>query len=328
MTITTQLYKPCADIKLFAGSSNKPLAFEIAKLPGVSLAALTIEKFKDGEIYVRIDECVRNRDVYIVQSLSTPVNENLMELLILLDAFKRASVKSITVVMPYMGYARQDRKTAGREAITAKLVADLITTAGAYRVLAVDLHTGQIQGFFNICVDHLRALPIFVRAVKSLNIDRENLIVISPDMGGISRARQFSEALNCQIGVIDKQRTAHNEAVANFMIGDVRGKTCLVYDDMIDTGGTICEAVKLLKEHGAADIYVFATHGIFSGNALERLANAPIQKCIVTNTIAADNDKLPSVIERLSVAPLLAKAIQTIDCGNSMSDLLAKMQNC
>lgn len=326
MTKKFNCLKPTADIKLFAGTSNLPLAQEIAALLGVGLAPVTIKKFKDGEIYVRIDECIRNRDVFILQSLSAPVNENLMELLIMLDAFKRASAKSITVVMPYMGYARQDRKTSGREAITAKLVADLITTAGATKVVTLDLHASQIQGFFNIGVDQLRAMPIFVDYVKSLQIDTDKLVVVSPDMGGIGRARKFAQALKCPIGVIDKHRTSHNEAVANFIIGDVTGKVCFVCDDMIDTGGTICEAVRLLKENGAADIYVFATHGVFSGNAIERLSQAPIQKCIVTNSIDSDKLMLP-IIDCLSVAPLLAKAIQTIDCGDSMSALLERMQN-
>ena len=314
------------NIKIFSGTSNPLLAQDIAHLVGIRLGELSIQKFKDGEIYVRIEECVRGKEVFVIQSLSAPVNENLMELLIILDAFKRASAKNITIVIPYLGYARQDRKTSGREAITAKLVADLLTVAGADRVLSVDMHTSQIQGFFNIPVDHLRALPMFVHYVKNLNLKVQNMVVVSPDMGGITRARKFSQSLKCPIGIIDKHRTAHNEAVANFIIGDVKDKVCLILDDMIDTAGTICEAARILKEHGAGDIYIFATHPVFSQGALEKLSTAPVKECIITDTISLAGIKIPPFVKQVSVAPLLAEAIKTIYCDKSMSALLKKMQ--
>jgi ribose-phosphate pyrophosphokinase len=244
-----------------------------------------------------------------------------MELLIIIDAFKRASAKSITAVIPYYGYARQDRKTSGREAITAKLVADLLTTAGANRVLAMDLHTGQIQGFFNILVDHIYAAPILTNYIKSLNISPDEMVAVSPDMGGANRTRYFAKHLGCPMAIIDKRRDKHNEAIASDVIGDVEGKVCLMFDDIIDTAGTICEASKLLKSKGAKEIYVGATHPVFSGPAIERLGSAPITECIVTNTIPLDMNKMPSNIKQISVAPLLAQAISRIHDDESVSSL-------
>ena len=312
---------PTHDIKLFAGRSNPKLAQEIADCLGTSVGPMVVKNFADGEIYVQVKESVRGDDVFIVQPVCNPVNENLMELLIIIDAFKRASAKTITAVIPYYGYARQDRKTSGREAITAKLVADLLTTAGADRVLAMDLHTGQIQGFFNILVDHIFATPILVNYIKELGIDPDNMVAVSPDMGGANRTRYFAKKLDCPIAIIDKRRDKHNEAIATNVIGDVEGKVCLMFDDIIDTAGTICEASKLLKSKGAKEIYVCATHPVFSGPAVERLGQAPITECIVTNTIPLDMTNMPSNIKQISVAPLLAQAISRIHDDESVSSL-------
>ena len=289
---------PTHDIKLFAGRSNPKLAQEIADYLGTTVGPMVVKNFADGEIYVQVKESVRGDDVFIVQPVCNPVNENLMELLIIIDAFKRASAKTITAVIPYYGYARQDRKTSGREAITAKLVADLLTTAGADRVLAMDLHTGQIQGFFNILVDHIFATNVIVNYIKSLNINPDDMVAVSPDMGGANRTRHFAKKLGCPIAIIDKRRDKHNEAIATNVIGEVEGKVCLMFDDIIDTAGTICEASKLLKNEGAKEVYVCAAHPVFSGPAIERLANAPIKECLVTNSIPLDMDKMPPNIKR------------------------------
>ena len=282
---------PTHDIKLFAGRSNTKLAQEIADYLGTSIGPI-VKNFADGEIYVQVKESVRGDDVFIIQPLCNPVNENLMELLIIIDAFKRASAKTITAVIPYYGYARQDRKTSGREAITAKLVADLLTTAGADRILAMDLHTGQIQGFFNILVDHIFATSILTNYIKSLNIDPDDMVAVSPDTGGVQRTRHFAKSIGCSLAIIDKRRDKHNEAIASHVIGDVKDKICVMFDDMIDTAGTI-----------------------------ERLANAPIKECIVTNTIPLDMSKMPPNIKQLSVAPLLGTAIARIHDDESVSSL-------
>ncbi len=323
MTLLEQekLIYPTHDIKLFTGRANQELTEEIADYLGTSVAPMDIKNFADGEIYVQIKESVRGDDVFIVQPVCNPVNENLMELLIIIDAFKRASAKSITAVIPYYGYARQDRKTSGREAITAKLVADLLTTSGANRVLAMDLHTGQIQGFFNILVDHIFATPVIVDYIKSLKIDPDKLVAVSPDTGGVARTRYFAKELECPLAIIDKRRDRHNEAIADHVIGEVKNKVCVIFDDMIDTAGTICEAAKLLLKEGADDVYVCAAHGIFSGPALQRLEDAPIKEVIVTNTIPTDKNYLPKKIKALSVAPLLGEAISRIHSDESVSSL-------
>ena len=282
---------------------------------------MIIKDFADGEIYVQVKDSVRGDDVFIVQPLCKPVNQNLMELLIIIDAFKRASAKTITAVIPYYGYARQDRKTSGREAITAKLVADLLTTAGCTRVLAVDLHSGQIQGFFNILVDHIFATSILVKYIKGLNLDMDECVAVSPDTGGVQRTRHFAKDLGCPLAIIDKRRDKHNEAIANCVIGDVKGKNCLMFDDIIDTAGSITEAAKLLKKEGAKDIYVCAIHPVFSGPAVQRLTDAPIKEVIVTNTIPLDTEKLPEKIKQLSVANLLGQAISRIHDDESISSL-------
>ena len=312
---------PTHDIKLFSGRSNTVLAQEIADYLGTTVGPMIIKNFSDGEIYVQVQDSIRGDDVFIVQPICNPVNENLMELLIMIDAFKRASAKTITAVIPYYGYARQDRKTSGREAITAKLVADLLTTAGANRVLAMDLHTGQIQGFFNILVDHIYATPILVKYFKDMNIPTEELVAVSPDTGGVQRTRVFAKQLNCPLAIIDKRRARHNEAIADHVIGDIKGKICVMFDDIIDTAGTICEAAKLLVREGAKEVHVCAVHPVFSGPALERLENAPIKQVIVTNTIPLKNDYIPSKITQLSVAPVLGEAISRIHDDQSVSSL-------
>ena len=247
---------PTHDIKLFSGRSNNVLAHEIAQYLGTSLEPITIKDFSDGEIYVQIQDSVRGDDVFVVQPVCNPVNQNLMELLILLDAFKRASAKSITAVIPYYGYARQDRKASGREAITAKLVADLLTQAGATRILAMDLHTGQIQGFFDILVDHIYATPVIVNYVKEIDTKGSELVCVSPDMGGVKRTRALAKQVGAPIAIIDKRRDKHNSAIACNIIGDVKDKVCVMFDDIIDTAGTICEAARMLKEQGAKDVYI------------------------------------------------------------------------
>ncbi|MBR2386481.1 ribose-phosphate pyrophosphokinase [bacterium] len=312
---------PTHDIKIFSGRSNPKLTQEIADYLGTRVAPMIIKNFSDGEIYVQIEDSVRGDDVFIVQPTCEPVNDNLFELLVMIDAFKRASAKTITAVIPYYGYARQDRKTSGREAITAKLVADLLTTAGANRVLAMDLHTGQIQGFFNILVDHIYATPIIVNYIKNLNLDPESIVAVSPDTGGVQRTRVFAKQLNCPLAIIDKRRDKHNVAIAAHVIGDVKDKVCVMIDDMIDTAGTICEASKLLKAHGAREVYVCAAHPVFSGPALKRLDEAPIKEVIVTNTIPLSNDYIPPKITQLSVAPLLGEAISRIHDDQSVSSL-------
>lgn len=313
--------KPTHDIKLFAGRSNTALAREIANYLGTTVGPMVIKNFADGEIYVQVQESVRGDDVFIIQPLCNPVNENLMELLIIIDAFKRASAKTITAVIPYYGYARQDRKTSGREAITAKLIADLLTTAGTNRVLAMDLHTGQIQGFFNILVDHIFSTPVLVDYIKDLKINPDDMVAVSPDAGGVARTRYFAKELECPLAIVDKRRDKHNEAIASHVIGEVKDKVCIMFDDMIDTAGTICGASKLLMEKGAKSVYVCAAHPVFSGPAIERLAASPITEVIVTNTIPLDSAKLPSKIKQLSIAPLLGEAISRIHDDESVSSL-------
>jgi len=316
-----EIINPTHDIKLFAGRSNPKLAQQIADYLGTTVGPMTVKNFADGEIYVQVDESVRGDDVFIIQPVCNPVNENLMELLIIIDAFKRASAKTITAVIPYYGYARQDRKTSGREAITAKLVADLLTTAGATRVLAMDLHTGQIQGFFNILVDHIFATPVLTEYIKKLNIPSDKLIVVSPDTGGVARTRHFAKELDCPLAIVDKRRMKHNEAKADHVIGEVEGKICVMFDDLIDTAGTITEAAKLLVKEGAEKVYVCAAHGVFSGPAFQRLEEAPIEEVIVTNTIPLNEVNVPSKVKQLSVANLLGEAISRIHDDESVSSL-------
>ena len=311
---------PTHDIKLFSGRANPKLAEEIAEYLGTTVGPMVIKNFADGETYVQVQESIRGDDVFIIQPVCSPVNQNAMELLIMIDAFKRASAKSVTAVIPYYGYARQDRKTTGREAITAKLMADLLTTAGANRVLALDLHSGQIQGFFNILVDNIFATLVLVDYMKKKNFKPEELCAVSPDAGGVRRARYFAKEMKCSIAIVDKRRDKHNEAIAEYLIGDVKDKICILFDDIIDTAGTICEAAKLLKKEGAKEVYVCAVHPVFSGLALQRLDEAPIEEVVVTNSIPLA-EGAPKKITQLSVAPILGEAISRIHDDESISSL-------
>lgn len=311
---------PTHDIKLFSGRANPKLAEEIAEYLGTTVGPMVIKNFADGETYVQVQESIRGDDVFIIQPVCSPVNQNAMELLIMIDAFKRASAKTITAVIPYYGYARQDRKTTGREAITAKLMADLLTTAGADRVVALDLHSGQIQGFFNILVDNIFATLPLVDYMKKKNFNPDELCAVSPDAGGVRRARYFAKEMKCPIAIVDKRRDKHNEAIAEYLIGDVQDKICILFDDIIDTAGTICEAAKLLKKSGAKEVYVCAVHPVFSGPALKRLEEAPIKEVVVTNSIPLA-EGAPEKITQLSVAPILGEAISRIHDNESISSI-------
>lgn len=308
-------------LKLFTGNSNPDLAEKISSYLRISLGKSTVSAFADGEILVRIEENVRGMDVFIMQSCCSPVNKNIMELLILIDALKRASSQRITAVIPYYGYARQDRKDQPRVPITAKLVADLITAAGADRVLTMDLHAGQIQGFFNIPVDHLYSTPIMLEHVNN-KMDLTDLVVVSPDAGGVERARAFAKRLKVGLAIIDKRRDAPGMAKVMNVIGDVADKDILILDDMIDTAGTICQSAEALKANGARKILAGCTHAVLSGPALQRLNDAPIDEIIVTDTIPLNGrDKVCKKIVLLSVAPLLGEAIKRIHEEASISSL-------
>ena len=303
---------------LLAGRANPPLAAEIADILGEPAEGATIENFADGEIFVRIDQNARGRDVFIVQP--TVANaDNIMELLLLLDAAKRASAARVTAVLPYFGYGRQDRKDQPRVAIGAKLVANLITAAGADRVVGIDFHQHQIQGFFDIPVDHLYAAPVLMAYFRDKAL--EDLVVVSPDVGSAKMARGFAKRLGASFAIIDKRRPAANVAEVLNVVGDVDGKTCLITDDMIDTGGTIAEAVQALLDMGAKVVYVAATHALLSGKAVERLSNAPLEELVVTNTIAVPEHKQFDRLTVLSVGALLARAITYIHSNESVSQL-------
>ena len=308
------------ELKIFTGNANPALTREICTHLSVPLAKATVKTFSDGEIMVEINENVRGRDVFVVQSTCQPANENLIELLVMIDALKRASAARITAVIPYFGYARQDRKVAPRTPITSKLVADLITTAGAHRVLCVDLHAGQIQGFFNIPVDHLYAAPVVLEDIKARFPG--DLVVVSPDAGGTERARAFAKRLNAGLAIIDKRRSAANVSEVMHIIGDVDGRTCIVVDDMIDTAGTLCQAAAALKAHGAGDVYATATHAVLSGPALERINESCLKEVLVCNTIPTEEKtKECSRLRIVSVANLLAESIRRIHGDESVSSL-------
>lgn len=307
-------------VKLFSGRANPELAEEIASYLGTTLSPIQIKNFSDGETYVQIQESIRGDDVFFIQPTCHPVNEHLMEMLIAIDAFKRASANTINVVIPYYGYARQDRKSVGREAITAKLVADLIATAGADRVIAMDLHTGQLQGFFNIKVDHLYATPVLIDYLRRREL--ENVVVVSPDAGGVERARVFAKKLNAPIAIIDKRRSAHNVAEVYHLIGEVKDRDAIIVDDMIDTAGTICSGARMLKQEGANRIFACAAHPVFSGPAIERLAESPIDEVIVTNSIPLNPEaERLSKVTQLSIARLLGEAIGRIHDDMSVSEM-------
>jgi ribose-phosphate pyrophosphokinase len=307
------------ELRVFSGNANLPLAKEICDHLNIPLGAINLTKFSDGEIYCQILENVRGKDVFVIQPTCSPVNRNLMELLIMIDAFKRSSAARITAVLPYYGYARQDRKDKPRVPISSKLVADLLTAAGTDRILSMDLHAGQIQGFFDIPVDHLYALPVLIEHIRELNIP--NLTVVSPDAGGVERARAFAKRIDADLAVMDKRRTAPNEAEILNVIGQVGGRNIIIIDDMVDTAGTLVNTVLALKKKKAERIFACATHGVLSGPAIERLRNAPIEKIIVTNTVSLDESKILPNMAVLSVAGLLGKAIQSIHEETSVSNL-------
>lgn len=307
-------------IKVFTGNSNPLLAEEICRYLHLPLSQITVRRFSDGEIFVEVGENVRGTDVFVIQPTSPPVNDHLMELLIMIDALRRASARRITAVMPYYGYARQDRKVAPRVPISAKLVADLITAAGAGRVLCMDLHAGQIGGFFNIPVDHLFATPVVLEYLRK-NMEGD-AVIVSPDAGGVERARAIAQRLQCGLAIIDKRRQRANEAKAMHIIGDVKDKLAVVVDDMIDTAGTLTEAARAIMDQGASAVWACATHGVLSGPAFERLSKSPLQQVIVTNTIPVDPEKAASArVTSLSVAKLLGEAIRRIHMEDSVSSL-------
>jgi ribose-phosphate pyrophosphokinase len=306
-------------LEIFTGNANPELAKEIAKNLGIAPGNSVVNTFSDGEIQVKINESVRGADVFLVQPLCYPVNDNLMELLIMMDALKRASAHRITAVVPYYGYARQDRKVRSRDPITAKLVADLITAAGADRVLTMDLHAGQIQGFFDFPVDHLMAVPILAEYFNKMGM--EDLAVVSPDLGGVTRARELANRLGASIAIIDKRRPEPNVAEVMNIIGSVKGKTVIMTDDIIDTGGTITLGAQALLERGAKTVYACCTHPVLSGPAIERIEKSCIKELIVTNTIPLREDKKIDKIKVLSVAPLFAAAINRIHENLSVSTL-------
>jgi ribose-phosphate pyrophosphokinase len=308
------------ELKLISGNSNIPLGKEICDHLGVTLGAVTVSTFSDGEILVRIEENVRGMDVFVVQSCSDPVNKHIMELLIMIDALKRSSARRITAVIPYYGYARQDRKDQPRVPVTAKLVADLITTAGADKVLTVDLHAGQIQGFFNIPVDHLYATPVILNHLRSM--DLKDLVVVSPDAGGVERARAFAKRLNANLAIIDKRREGPNQAKIMNIIGDVDNRDVLLLDDMIDTAGTVAQGAQACADKGARRVLAGCTHAVLSGPALQRLNDSVLDLVIVTNTIPlVGKDQVCKKIKVLSVAPLLGEAIRRIHNEESVSSL-------
>ena len=304
---------------VFAGSSNPELAEGVVRHLGIELGNVKIRSFANGEIYVRYLESVRGADVFIIQSVCSPVNDSLMEMLIMVDAAKRASARTITAVITHYGYARQDKKSAAREPITAKLVADLLTVAGVNRVITMDLHQGQIQGFFNQPVNHLTALPILADYFESLHLD--DLVVVSPDVGRAKACKKLSNMLGAELAIMHKGRPEHNVAEITHVIGNVEGKNCLIADDMIDTGGSITEGAKALIKHGAKSVYVTATHGIFSPPAFDRIDAAPITELVVTNTIPVPEENQHGKLRVLSVAPLFAHALQNVFNDESVSEL-------
>ncbi|MGE3261829.1 MAG: ribose-phosphate diphosphokinase [Bacteriovoracia bacterium] len=314
-----------SQLHIFSGGSNRPLAQKIAESLGVELGRTDLRRFSDKEIFVEIQESVRGRDVYVVQSTCAPVNDNLMELLVMVDALKRASVNSITAVMPYYGYARQDRKVQPRTPITAKLVADLLTAAGVNRVVSMDLHSGQIQGFFNIPFDNLFARPVMLNYIRENllgNANGEDLVIVSPDAGGVERARAYAKKVNAKVAMIDKRRTGPNVAKAMFIVGEVEGHRALILDDMVDTAGTLTEAADTLMKHGAKEVYACATHPVLSGPAIGRLKESCIKRFICTDTIPLSPEALAcGKIESLSVAGILGEAIRRIHFHDSVSSL-------
>lgn len=307
-------------LKIFSGNSNPLLAQEISEYLNLKLGEISISRFSDGEIYVQIKENVRGTDVFLIQSICHPVNDNLLELLIMIDGFKRASADRITAVVPYYGYARQDRKDKPRVPITSRLVADLITAAGAHRILAMDLHAQQIAGFFNIPVDHLFAAPVTLEAIQNLNLD--NLVIVAPDAGAVERARAFAKRLNSDLAIIDKRRIETNKAEVMNVIGDVENKNAFIIDDMVDTAGTLVNAAHAIKNKGSLDVFAACTHPVLSGKAIEKINNSIIKKLLVSNTIPLSPEKAQcEKIQVKSVAKLFAQAIKNIHEESSVSSL-------
>lgn len=309
------------DFLIFSGNSNKSLAESIVSRLGMRLGAATVSKFSDGEIMVKIDESVRGRDVFVVQPTNAPSDSNLMELMVMTDALKRASANTITAIMPYFGYSRQDRASEPRVPITAKLVSNLIATSGVDRVVTMDLHAGQIQGFFDIPVDNLYALPVFYKYMQDNNLCNDDTVIVSPDAGGVARARIYAKKFGMPLAIIDKRRSGPNVAKVMHIIGEIAGKKCILIDDMIDTAGTLTEAAVALMEHGAVSVKAMATHGIFSGPAIDRISSSVIEKVIITDTI--DNTRLKDFtkLQILSVAGILATSIERIHNKESISSL-------
>ena len=308
-------------MKVLAGTSNNKLCKDIARQLKLKLVNSNIKRFADGEVYVEINENIRGNSIFVVQSTSNPANDNLMELLICIDALRRSSAKNITAVIPYFGYARQDRKVVPRTSISAKLVSNLITKAGADRVVTVDLHAGQIQGFFDIPVDNLFATPIFARHVKK-NIKSKNIVCVAPDVGGTERARALGKILNVGLAIVDKRRPKPGQSQVMNVIGEVKGKTCIIVDDIIDSGGTIVNAAKALKDRGAKEVYVYITHGVLSGEAVKKIKNSVIKNLVITDTIDnKDRTKSAKNIEVLSISALMGEAIKRISNSTSVSDL-------
>ncbi len=309
------------DFLIFSGNSNKSLAESIVSRLGMRLGAATVSKFSDGEIMVKIDESVRGRDVFVVQPTNAPSDSNLMELMVMTDALKRASANTITAIMPYFGYSRQDRASEPRVPITAKLVSNLIATSGVDRVVTMDLHAGQIQGFFDIPVDNLYALPVFYKYMQDNNLCNDDTVIVSPDAGGVARARIYAKKFGMPLAIIDKRRSGPNVAKVMHVIGEIAGKKCILIDDMIDTAGTLTEAAVALMEHGAVSVKAMATHGILSGPAIDRISSSVIEKVIITDTI--DNTRLKDFtkLQILSVAGILATSIERIHNKESISSL-------
>ena len=308
-------------MKILSGTSNLKLSKDISKKLKLKLVNTNIRRFADGEIYIEINENIRGNSVFVIQSTSNPANDNLMELLLVIDALKRSSAKNVTAVIPYFGYARQDRKVAPRTSISAKVVANLITNAGASRVVTVDLHAGQIQGFFDMPVDNLFTTPLFAKYIKR-KLSNKKLICVSPDVGGVQRTRGLATRIKADLAIIDKRRPAPGKSQVMNIIGDVKNKTCIIVDDIIDSGGTIVNAVEALKKNGANEVYVFITHAVLSGDAVKKIKNSKIKKLIITDTI--DNShkiKNNNKIEVLSISSLMSESIKRIANSNSVSDL-------
>ena len=312
---------PNNKLKIFSLNSNEPLAMEVAEQIGRPLGKCSVKRFSDGEVQINIEESIRGCDVFVIQSTSDPVNENIMELLIMLDALKRASARTINVVMPYYGYARQDRKARSREPITAKLIADLLTTAGAHRVMAIDLHAPQIQGFFNIPIDHLVAEPILTEYFSKKGFTGDELVIVSPDHGGVTRARKMADRMKAPIAIIDKRRPRPNVAEVMSIVGKVDGKIAILIDDIIDTAGTITVAANALIESGAKEVYACCTHPVLSGPAIERIDNSQIKELVITNSIVLSADKHSPKIKQVSIASLLGNAIVRVFEEKSVSTL-------